>query len=128
LADTRAWLDEHRRCISGVSVGPIIAYGPPKTARILLEEWAAHGARPVDSRSAVETGITAIRLSRDLDAAAAEQIGLKLSRQYMDTDAYFELKAFSYYPRGYTRDQFEEDIRVSDPKMLPFTIPLLPAT
>jgi hypothetical protein len=124
LAETRAWLDEHAASIRGVSVGPVIAYGPPKTANILLDEWAARGARPVDPRSADQTGITAMHLSHDFDAASVERISLELSRRYMDADAYFDLKGFSYYPRGYTREQFDQDVRASDPAMLPFDMAL----
>lgn len=128
LAETRSWLDDHAVCIRGVSVGPVIAYGPPKTANILLDEWTARGARPVDPRSAIETGITPIHLSQELDAASAERISLELSRRYMGADAYFELKGFSYYPRGYTRAQFDQDVRASDPAMLPFEKTLETAT
>lgn len=124
LAETKAWLDAHAASIKGVSVGPVIAYGPPKTANILLDEWAARGARPVDPRSAAETGITAMHLSRDFDAPSAELVSLELSRRYMDADAYFELKSFSYYPRGYTRAQFDQDVGASDPLMLPFKVAL----
>ncbi|MBK3663773.1 radical SAM protein [Bradyrhizobium diazoefficiens] len=122
LAETRAWLDNHAESIRGVSVGPVIAYGPPRTAGILLDEWAEHGARPVDPRSAFESGITTMHLSRDFDAASAERISLELSRRYMDADAYFDLKGFSYYPRGYTRAQFDQDTHSSDPVTLPFEI------
>ena len=120
VAETRSWLDDHVNFIKGVSVGPVVAYGPPKTANILLKEWSAQGARPVDQRSATETGITNIHLSNEIDASSAEQISLELSRRYMDADAYFYLKSFSYYPRGYTRAQFDDDVLNSDPKALPF--------
>lgn len=122
LAETKAWLDEHATRIRGVSVGPVIAYGPPRTADVLLKRWATQGARPVDNHSAIETGITNIHLSPDFDATSAELISLDLSRRYMNANAYFDLKSFSYYPRGYTREQFDQDIRHSDASMLPFSI------
>ena len=122
LAETRAWLDEHAKSIRGVSVGPVVAYWPPKTASILLEEWANLGARPANSSSAAETGITRVHLSRDFDAKSAELVSLELSRRYMDAGAYFELKSFSYYPRGYGRQQFDQDVYVSDPALLPFDV------
>ncbi len=118
--ETRAWLDDHAGMIAGVSVGPVMAYGPPKIASILLDDWAASGAAPVDMNSAFETGITSVHLSRDFDAAAAEAASLYLSRRYMDVNAYFQLKSFSYYPRNYTRADFDQDVKQSNPNSLPF--------
>ena len=96
LGETRAWLDENARNITGVSVGPVIAYGPPKTADILNNDWGIRGARPVDPGSALRTGITHMHLGGEIDAGAAEVISLDLSRRYMDADAYYSLKGFSY--------------------------------
>ncbi|WP_206419547.1 hypothetical protein [Xanthomonas campestris] len=120
LDETRSFLDEHKESIAGVSVGPVVAYGPPRTANILLDEWSKSGAFPVNSNSADETGISAIHLSSDFDAKSAENASLELSRRYMDADAYFNLKSFSYYPRDYTRADFEIDVSDSDILQLPF--------
>lgn len=120
LGETRAWLDSHSDAIAGVSVGPVIAYGPPKTADLLMEEWTALGASPVDPSSAAETGITTVNLSREFDARAAEAASLELSRRYMDADDYFGLKSFSYYPRAYSRADFDRDVASSDAARLPF--------
>jgi radical SAM superfamily enzyme YgiQ (UPF0313 family) len=122
LAETTDWLDAHATSITGVSVGPVIAYGPPKTAARLLDSWRTHGARPVDETSAATTGITTMHLSADFSAAAAEAASLRLARRYMDEDAYFTLKSFSYYPRDYSRADFDLDVAASDPSVLPFTL------
>ena len=121
LAETATWLDEHADCIKGVSVGPVIAFGPPKTAGVLINEWRSLGARPVNSNSADETGISAMHLSHDIDEAAAELISLQLSRRYMTKDDYFDLKSFSYYPRGFTRAEFDADVTASNQSSLPFS-------
>jgi len=42
-------------------------------------------------------------------------------REVHGVDAYFALKSFSYYPRGYQRADFDTDVRASDPAMLPFS-------
>jgi hypothetical protein len=118
--ETKAWLDDNSGSICGVSVGPVLAYGPPKTANILLDDWAGQGAQPVDSDSAVRTGITKMHLSHEFDADTAEAASLELSRRYMDSDAYFALKSFSYYPRDYSRADFDMDTLASDPTTLPF--------
>lgn len=120
LGETRDWLDRHADAIAGVSVGPVIAYGPPKTADLLMAEWRGMGASPVDPSSANKTGITAVNLSREFDASVAETASLELSRRYMDADDYFMLKSFSYYPRTYSRADFNRDVTSSDAAHLPF--------
>lgn len=122
LDETRSFLDEHKDSISGVSVGPVMAYGPPKTANILLDEWSRSGAVAVDPSSANDSGISMIHLSHDFDAKSAEAASLELSRRYMDADAYFQLKSFSYYPRDYTRADFDRDVAASETSQLPFRV------
>ncbi|ESX02340.1 radical SAM protein [Mesorhizobium sp. M0179] len=122
LAETTTWLDAHADSIAGVSVGPVIAYGPPKTAGVLLDNWRALGAQPVDETAAVTTGITTMHLSADFPAQAAEAASQRLARRYMDEDAYFALKNFSYYPRDYGRADFDRDVAASDSSALPFTL------
>lgn len=95
---------------------------PPKTANILIEDWARRGARPVEEDSAVRTGITKMHLSDEFDAVSAEAASLELSRRYMNSDAYFSLKSFSYYPRDYRRVDFDADVLASDPAVLPFRL------
>lgn len=118
--ETRSFLDDHKGSIAGVSVGPVVAYGPPKTADILLRDWYRSGAMPVDPDSAYKCGISRMHLSRDFDAQSAEFASLELSRRYMDTEAYFNLKSFSYYPRDYSRADFDRDVAASDESQLPF--------
>jgi radical SAM superfamily enzyme YgiQ (UPF0313 family) len=120
LDETRSFLDEHKTSIAGVSVGPVVAYGPPRIADPLLREWSRSGAVPVDPRSANDSGISMVHLSHDLDAKSVEALSLELSRRYMDADAYFNLKSFSYYPRDYTRADFDRDVASSEISQLPF--------
>lgn len=122
LAETTAWLDGHADAIAGVSVGPVVAYGPPKTASVLLDEWRTLGARPVDETAAMTSGITTMHLSGDFHSDAAEAASLRLSRRFMDENAYFRLKSFSYYPRDYSRADFDRDVAASDTSVLPFNV------
>ncbi len=122
LEETTAWLEGHRDAIAGVSVGPVLAYGPPKTADVLIQEWCRLGARPIDKRAAATSGITAMHLSPDFPAEEAEAASLALTRHFMDQDAYFALKSFSYYPRDYDREDFDRDVSASDPSLLPFSV------
>jgi hypothetical protein len=122
LAETQAWLDQHANAIKGVSVGPVVAFGPPKLVHPFLQNLARLGARPVDERSAGEVGITQVHLSEQIDASEAERISLEMSRRYMDANDYFDLKSFSYYPRGYTRAEFDQDVANSAADHLPFRV------
>ncbi|MGY0555082.1 B12-binding domain-containing radical SAM protein [Vreelandella sp. 2A-K22] len=121
LKETQDWLDHNSSNITGVSVGPVIAYGPPKTAEVLIKDWIVLGARPIDNNSADQTGITMMHLSKDIDSTEAESISLNLSRRYMNADDYFALKSFSYYPRNYSRSDFSRDIEASEKNNLPFS-------
>lgn len=122
LDETTAWLDARRDAVAGVSVGPVLAYGPPKTANILIRGWRELGARPINDRSAETSGITSMHLSPDFPAEAAEEASLALSRRFMDQDSYFALKSFSYYPRDYSREDFDKDVEASDSALLPFAV------
>jgi hypothetical protein len=122
IEETRGWLDQHADAVKGVSVGPVIVFGPPKQAIPMLSEFERLGARAVDPSAADRVGIVNIHPSREIDADEAEAVRLELSRRYMDADAYFDLKAFSYYPRGYDRATFDTDVAVSDPASLPFSL------
>ncbi|QFT97602.1 Radical SAM superfamily protein [Roseovarius sp. THAF8] len=122
LGETTAWLDDRRDAVAGVSVGPVLAYGPPRTAGGLIEEWRGLGARPIDERAAAASGITAMHLSPDFPAEVAEAESLTLSRRFMDQDSYFALKSFSYYPRDFGREDFDRDVAASDPALLPFAV------
>jgi hypothetical protein len=69
-----------------------------------------------------------IHLSHDFDAKSAEAASLELSRRYMDADAYFGLKSFSYYPRDYTRAYFDRDVAAIEASQLPFRASVLVAS
>lgn len=120
--ETWEWLDRHSQLIKGVSVGPVVAYGPAPVARGLLAELVDLGASIVDSSSADRTGITAIHPSREIDAAQAEELSIRLSKHLMSADDYFALKSFSYYPRDYVRADFDRDVETIDSSRAPFRV------
>jgi len=49
-------------------------------------------------------------------------MALALSRELMTARDYFELKAFSYFPRDFTYAQFEALAFASEPSTLPFRL------
>lgn len=103
-------------------VGNAFAGGRATVAEVTAQLRAKHGAMPVDPEAANLTGISKMHLSAEIDAELAETKSLELSRRYMDADAYFLLKSFSYYPRGFARTQFDLDVAASDPGRLPFRV------
>lgn len=104
---TTRWLDAHRECITGVSVGPVMVFGwPGKTARY-IEELSYLGAVPVGKPTL--HGVQELHLSNHIDAAAAHETAREISRRFMDARQFFELKSFSYFPRTYTYEEFVED-------------------
>lgn len=120
VQETTSWLKENAEYIKGVSVGPVLVFGPPKHALPLIAEMEEAGASIVDAGSADATGITRIHPSAEIDATVAEEISLSISRMIMDHKRYYELKSFSYYPRNYTYEGFVEDVRNTNPESLPF--------
>lgn len=123
VEETWLWLDHHASAIKGVSVGPVIVYGPPSQSVRLVRVLEGQGARVVDHATADIRGITNIHLSTSLDAEDAEAISLETCRRYMTKEDYFDLKAFSYYPRGYSKADFETDLNGSKRANLPFSLP-----
>lgn len=122
LDETRRWLDAHARYLKGVSVGPVVVYGPDNHSADFVKELARLGARPVDPTSAERCGVTTMHLSQTLSAEQAEQESLALSRRYMTQSDYFDLKRFSYYPRDYTEAQWRADVAACDVARLPFRL------
>lgn len=122
LDETRAWLDNHADALKGVSVGPVVAYGPPAHVKPYLDEVYKLGATPTDNMSAQREGITHLHLSPQLSATDAEIESLNLSRRYMKKTDYFDLKGFPYYPREYTKSDFDIDVQASAPSSLPFRL------
>lgn len=120
LDETQRWLDAHAQYLKGVSVGPVVVYGPPSHSEEFLGELAEFGARPVEVSSAEERGVTQVHLSAEINQEQAEIESIRLSRRYMTQDDYFDLKRFSYYPRDYSEEQFRRDVADCDPQRLPF--------
>jgi len=120
--ETREWLHRHSSAIKGVSVGPVIVFGPPSQARPLLRQLEVLGAAAADPSDTDRTGISRLNLSAEIGHPEAEAMSLALSREFMDIDDYFDLKSFSYYPRGYSRADFDRDVAASDPDTLPFRV------
>ncbi len=121
--ETIKWLDEHANSIKGISVGPVVVFGSPKTSRQFVGDIKQLGASLVDESSGDKGGIMQIHPSNEISAMDAETLSLEASRRYMNKIDYFDLKSFSYYPRDYTYSDFEADVELNGSCNLPFNVP-----
>jgi hypothetical protein len=109
--ETIEWLEEHRDCISGVSVGPVMVFGWECRTNEYFRELTAFGAS-ASVRSEI-AGVQELNLSPEIDASAALEIAQKISQSFMNANQYFALKSFSYLPRSYKYSNFTDDIHQS---------------
>lgn len=120
--ETIAWLDDHADCIKGVSVGPVVVFGSPKTAKEYVSSIVDSGGALVDAKQLNDSGVGHIHPSSCISSEEAEQLSLEASRRYMNQSDYFDLKSFSYYPRSYKYSDFLADIKQNGAGNLPFRV------
>lgn len=108
INETRNWLDAHKKYIYGVSCGVVSAFGWDHNKQGFIDDLCQYGATVCHEESFV--GVTNFHLSDTLTYHQAVNEARKLSREFMTMERYFYLKAFSYYPRNYTLEQFKRDI------------------
>ncbi|WP_419811138.1 B12-binding domain-containing radical SAM protein [Bacterioplanoides sp.] len=118
--ETIAWLDDHSDCIKGVSVGPVVVFGSPKSSEGYVSKIIEDGGALVDRNQLHNTGVGHVHPSSCISSDDAEGLSLDASRRYMTQRDYFDLKSFSYYPRSYTYEAFLSDIKVNGNHNLPF--------
>lgn len=109
---TLDWLENHRDCIHGLSVGPVMIFGWERKTSEYFKELSDYGAS-ASSRSNI-TGVQELNLSKEIDAEASQELAKITSRSFMSAKQYFTLKSFSYLPRSYTYLNFVEDVKSSD--------------
>lgn len=107
IAETTAWLDQHKDCIYGVSVSTVIVFGWPEEARDYLAQLEQLGATPDHSPCA---GVTEMNLSAEMRYEDAKHVARFLTRRYMSAENYYTLKSFSYFPRDYRFSDFVVDL------------------
>lgn len=110
LNETRTWLNAHKEYIYGVSCGVVSAFGWEHNKQKFIEKLCGYGATVCEEKSF--TGVTNFHLSDTLCYQDSIAEAKKLSKEFMTMEKFFYLKAFSYYPRDYTFDQFKRDIDI----------------
>ena len=122
VSETLDWMHKHQDCIKGVSVSAMTVYGHGADTQRYLTELGAMGARPVDADSIERDGYTYLHLSRRIDFDQALTLGSEIAQAFMSDRDYYDLKSFSYFPRGYTYAEFCSNLERETPENLPFRI------
>ena len=128
ISETVSWLSAHQQYIKGVSVGPVIVYRFGQASRIYLDSLRVFGATAVDADALDRLGFSELHLSPTLDRARARAISRLVSQHFMSDRDFFDLKAFSYLPRGLTYDRFLQLVSSVEADSLSFRLPGIPRT
>jgi radical SAM superfamily enzyme YgiQ (UPF0313 family) len=119
INETINWLENHKDCIKGISVSPLIVYGRDENTQAYLNELKEYGAEPIDKNMSLN-GYTMMHLSKNFSFEVSEEYRIRISKMFMTYNDYFDLKSFSYLPTSFTREQFERICLASDVSKLPF--------
>lgn len=114
IEETVQWLDARQKNITGVSVGPEIVFGWPEETSDYKQYLQTIGASI--NHSPVR-GITHLNLSEEVNYAESIELSNEISRRFMTAADYFYLKAFSYFERGYTYDDFIKDVKNTEEEL-----------
>jgi len=109
IDETYKWLELHREYITGVSVGPVVAFGWDKKKVDFISSMEKLGAKVAIDNSLL--GVTYMDLSPSISKEKANELSKDISREFMSHKEYFYLKSFSYFPRDYSFSRFEQDIK-----------------
>jgi len=107
IDETVSWLEEHKRYIKGVSVGPVIVFGWDSEVSGYIEKLENQGASRSHSPC---VGVNHIDLSEDINYSKSIEISDEISKKFMSKEDYYYLKAFSYYSRNYAYEDFLVDM------------------
>jgi hypothetical protein len=113
FGETVDWLARHRDCIKGVSVGPTIVWRYGRHSAALVREYEQRGAQLLDPEALDRDGYAHLHMSAEISHDCAVELALSLSQAMMGARDYFDLKAFSYFPRGTTWEAFDRVVRAS---------------
>lgn len=113
IYETESWLDQHKDCITGVSSGPVIVYGWDEEVSMkqYVESLFQLGASLAENPM---TGVSLLNLSKEIDYDESIAIANNLSRKFMSSKDYFDLKSFSYFSRDYTYEDFILDLKMEN--------------
>lgn len=109
LDETRNFLKDHKNYIYGLSCGVVSAFGWECEKKDFISYLVSHGAEISEEDSFL--GVTNFHLSNKFSYSDSVDIAKELSKEFMSLKNFFDLKAFSYYPRDYLFEQFVKDVK-----------------
>lgn len=118
VKETEQWLYKHKNLIKSVSVGGLVYYKNMGN----ISSLSALGASIPETENVEENGYAKLNLSSEINYKDAENIAAEISRSMMSKQDYFDIKSISYFERGYTFEQFEQEVVQCDKNTLPFSI------
>lgn len=122
VQETMNWLDEHKECIKGVSVNPLMVYRNTSYVDYLEKLGQTYGASPVEN-SVEEKGYCYMNLSEEMQLEQIEQLRIELCQRYMSADNYYDLKSFSYFSESIlSKEDFINKCNTADKSKLPFRV------
>lgn len=121
INETINWLDKHKQFIKGISVNPLTVYGRDANTLQYINQLKQYGAAPVDDNFFFK-GYTNMHLSKEFTYDVSEEYRIKISKLFMSSDDYFDLKSFSYFPKEFSRNLFNEICNLSEVSKLPFDL------
>lgn len=120
INETYEWLSAHADCITGISAGPVVAFGWEEDTINYVANLESAGARAITNQKL--RGVRHFHLSKSIDYDSSLQISKNISRDFMSAENYFFLKSFSYFPRDYTFSKFMTDVKNIQPNELSFSV------
>jgi len=121
INETIKFLESNKKYIKGLSVYPTLIYGSDQHALNFLSEIDKYGASALNGRIE-ETGITYLNLSSEITFEDAKLLSVNIPKLFMTQEDYFDLKSFSYFPRGYKYNAFIKHISNIKQENLPFKL------
>lgn len=118
LAETEGWLRAHAGLVKGISAGCVTWYKGMGDIGGLVRD----GARVPDASAAERDGYADLDPSEEISRAEGEEKCLRLSRAVMSARDYYDLKAMTYFRRGYTWEEFLADAGKAGQERLPFRL------
>ncbi len=119
ITETMQWLDKNKKYIKGISSNCETIYGPYNN---LIESLKPLGATYVCDNDLEEKGYSYINLSDEINYNLAKTIAKDLSKIFMTSDDYYDLKKYGYFPRNYSKKHFLADLSELNQEELPFKV------
>lgn len=119
INQTYNWLIKLKKYIKGISIYPLILYGPKMKNSYYFKEIEELGASCYNN-TLENFGYQYLNLSYEIDYMTSIKISNRISKSIMSTVDYYDLKSFSYFPRDFTFHKFLRIIEKYPKEKFPF--------